>query len=172
MVYPLFPPPQGPQEPLDIRGPVTLTGKADYLNWPAVRVGGGSSQFSGSSTVKLGPEFGLQIPCRGLFTLPTALPLAQSHVRRCPSGPLWPGAQHQRAGSRDSRTDSHGSRCGGGTESPGGVPGLGALGGTLRKHGHVALSILTMTSWVSQRARRHVNLDFEVRPHSLLIVQS
>ena len=65
-----------------------------------------------------------------------------------------------------------GAGVGEGTESPGGIPGLGALGGTLRKHGYVALSILTMTSWVSQRAPRHINLDFEVRPHSLLIVQS
>lgn len=65
-----------------------------------------------------------------------------------------------------------GAGVGEGQRALGGVPGLGALGGTLRKHGHVALSILTMTSWVSQRARRHVNLDFEVRPHSLLIVQS
>lgn len=50
-------------------------------------VGGGSSQFLGSSTAKLEPEFGLQIPCHGLFTLPTALALMQSHVWRCLSGP-------------------------------------------------------------------------------------
>lgn len=58
----LSPPPQGPQEPLDMRGHVTLTGKADSRNWLAVGVGGGSSQVSGSSAAKLGPEFGLQIP--------------------------------------------------------------------------------------------------------------
>lgn len=116
--------------------------------------------------MNLGPEFGLQIPCRGLFTLPTALPLAQSHVRRCPSGPSGPELQHR---EQAPVTAGQTCRAGVGRMKPWGFWPW-RPGGTLRKHGHVALSILTMTSWVSQRAHEHVNLDFLRTDPSLLIV--
>ena len=133
----------GPPRSSGYEGPVTLTGKAASRHWLAVGWGEGPP---GSQDAPL-PSWGLD-----LAPDPLGLPLIWVHVWMCPSGSLWPGAQPQGARFSDWKTDSF-RRCGGCDREPWGDSWPWSAGGdTERKHSHIVLSILTLTSWISQRA--------------------
>lgn len=111
----------GPPRSSGYEGPVTLTGKAASRHWLAVGWGEGPP---GSQDAPL-PSWGLD-----LAPDPLGLPLIWVHVWMCPSGSLWPGACPREHASVTGRQTASGG-VEDVTESPGGIPGLGALVGTL-----------------------------------------